>query len=110
MSSSATGISIPQQNNGKTEYKGIDLGIDWKDKVGKDFTYYVGGTLNYIRTEVIENGEGYIPYDYLSGKDFPMDSFSVWKQSVISGMKRISPIVLNRCFRKCDREISNTRI
>ncbi len=33
--SSAIGISIPQQNNGKTEYKGIDLGIDWKDKVGK---------------------------------------------------------------------------
>ena len=69
--SSAIGISIPQQNNGKTEYKGIDLGIDWKDKVGKDFTYYVGGTLNYIRTEVIENGEGYIPYDYLSGKGLP---------------------------------------
>ena len=68
---SAIGISIPQQNNGKTEYKGIDLGIDWKDKVGKDFTYYVGGTLNYIRTEVIENGEGYIPYDYLSGKGLP---------------------------------------
>lgn len=69
--SSAIGISIPQQNNGKTEYKGIELGIDWKDKTGKDFTYYVGGTLNYIRTEVIENGEGYIPYNYLSGKGLP---------------------------------------
>ena len=108
--SSAIGISIPQQNNGKTEYKGIDLGIDWKDKVGKDFTYYVGGTLNYIRTEVIENGEGYIPYDYLSGKGLPDGQLFGLEAIGYFGMKRISPIVLNRCFRKCDREISNTRI
>lgn len=69
--SSAIGISLPLQNEGKTEYKGLDLGIDWKDKIGKDFTYYVGGTLNYIQTEVVENGEGYKPWSYLSGKGLP---------------------------------------
>ena len=71
--SSAIGIGVPLQNSGKVEYKGIDLGIDWKDRLGDHFNYYVGGTFNYLKSEVIENGEGYTPWSYLSGKGHAVD-------------------------------------
>lgn len=69
--SSAIGITLPLQNEGKTEYKGLDLGIDWKENVNKDFTYYIGGNLSYIQTKIVENGEGYKPWSYLSAKGLP---------------------------------------
>lgn len=66
--SSAIGTGVPQLNMGSTNSKGLDLGIQWNDKVGKDFSYYVNGTFSYLRTCIDENGEGYKPYGYLSHK------------------------------------------
>lgn len=42
--------------------------MEWKDYSRKDFHYYVGANLTYIKTKVVENGEGYKPWSYLSGK------------------------------------------
>ena len=42
--------------------------MEWKDYSRKDFHYYVGANLTYIKTKVVENGEGYKPWNYLSGK------------------------------------------
>ena len=66
--SSAIGISVPQQNAGKEEKKGLEVSMEWKDYSRKDFHYYVGANLTYIKTKVVENGEGYKPWNYLSGK------------------------------------------
>ncbi len=66
--SSAIGISVPQQNAGKEEKKGLEVSMEWKDYSRKDFHYYVGANLTYIKTKVVENGEGYKPWSYLSGK------------------------------------------
>lgn len=66
--SSVIGTGIPQLNMGATNSKGIDLGLNWEDKIGKDFKYYVGGTFSYLRTCIDENGEGFKPYDYLYKK------------------------------------------
>lgn len=60
------GTGIPQQNIGQMQSKGIDLGLTWRDNINKNFNYYIGGTLSIIDTEIIENGEGYKPYNYLS--------------------------------------------
>lgn len=68
MYSAVIGTGIPQQNIGKMNAKGVDLGLTWEDKVNKDFSYYVGGTFSWVKTEIEENGEGYQPYDYLSKK------------------------------------------
>lgn len=68
MYSAVIGTGIPQQNIGQMNAKGIDLGVKWADKAGRDFNYYVGGTFSWLKTEVEENGEGYQPYDYLSKK------------------------------------------
>lgn len=66
--SSVIGTGIPKMNIGETSSKGIDLGIQWNDKSGKSFNYYIGGTFSYLRTCIDENGEGYKPYDYLYKK------------------------------------------
>ncbi len=66
--SSIIGTEIPKQNVGAVDSRGLDLGLNWNSKFGKDFKYYVGGTFSYVDTEIVENGEGYKPYDYLSKK------------------------------------------
>ncbi len=69
--SSALGISVSQMFKGKVETKGTDIGLTWRDK-HKDFSYYVGATFSYAKSEVLENGEGYKPYPYLSAKGYPI--------------------------------------
>ena len=66
--SAVIGTGIPSMNIGETNSKGLDLGIQWNGKVGKSFSYYIGGTFSYLRTAIDENGEGYQPYDYLYKK------------------------------------------
>lgn len=66
--SSVIGTGIPQQNMGSVSSRGIDLGINWEDKIGKDFRYYMGLNFSRLNTEIGENGEGFKPYDYLSKK------------------------------------------
>lgn len=63
--SSAIGVTIPQMNAGKVETKGTELSAMWK-KEYKDFNYYIGANFSYAKSKVVENGEGYQPYGYLS--------------------------------------------
>lgn len=70
--SSVFGNSIPLQNMGKSEYKGFELSATWRDQIGKDLKYYVGANVSRVKSEVIENGEGYKEYVYMSGKGLPV--------------------------------------
>lgn len=66
--SSVIGTGIPKQNMGRAHSQGLDLGLNWEDRTGKDFKYYAGVNFSYLRTEIDENGEGFQPYDYLYKK------------------------------------------
>ncbi len=66
--SEVIGTGIPQECIGAVDTRGLELSLAWRDKVGKDFNYYVGGNFSSMKTEIIENGEGYQPYDYLYKK------------------------------------------
>lgn len=66
--SEVIGTGIPQQCIGAVDTKGLELSLTWKDRIGKDFTYYLGGNFSSMRTKIIENGEGYQPYDYMYKK------------------------------------------
>lgn len=65
--SGVLGLSSRSQNDGVSTYNGVDLAMSWKDKVG-DFSYEVGGVLAFIQSKLIENNEGFQPFDYLSRK------------------------------------------
>ncbi len=65
--SSVLGLSSKSQNDGDYNYKGVDMALGWKDKMG-DFSYEVGTVFSFTTSEIVENNEGYLPYDYLSRK------------------------------------------
>ena len=75
--SSAIGVTIPQMNAGKVETKGTELSTMWK-KEYKNFSYYIGANFSYAKSKVIENGEGYQPYGYLSKKGYPIGQCFGW--------------------------------
>ncbi len=66
--SSIIGTDIPKLNVGSVEMYGAEAGITWHDRAGKDFSYYAGATFSWQQSAIIENAEGYQPYDYLSKK------------------------------------------
>jgi hypothetical protein len=40
------------QNIGKILNTGVDVSINWADRVGNDFKYYIGANLSYLKNEV----------------------------------------------------------
>lgn len=63
--STVIGVDIPMQNIGSMNTKGVEVAINWRENK-ENFSYYVGGNFSYLKSEILENGEGYKPYDYLS--------------------------------------------
>ena len=66
--SEVIGTGVPKQCIGAVDTKGLEVSLTWRDKVGEAFNYYVGGNFSSMKTEIIENGEGYQPYSYLYKK------------------------------------------
>ncbi|WP_140936797.1 SusC/RagA family TonB-linked outer membrane protein [Sphingobacterium lumbrici] len=69
--SSMLGVSASNMFAGKVKSRGLDAGLIWKDQKNA-FNYYVGGTFSFVKSQVLENGEGYQPYPYLSAKGYPI--------------------------------------
>ena len=59
---SVYGLNAPFVNGGDVENKGFELGLNWNDRIGKDFTYGVNFNFSYNKNTVtkINNGEGII--------------------------------------------------
>ena len=66
--SSVIGTTAPKENIGSVDMYGAETALTWRDNIGKDFSYYAGATFSWMRSSIIENAEGYQPYDYLSKK------------------------------------------
>ncbi len=63
--SGVLGLGVAQQNIGETHYKGGSLSLVWSDKKG-DFSYKIHANGSFYTSEIIENGEAWQQYDYLS--------------------------------------------
>jgi len=72
--SSAIGIPVPSICAGINDYKGYEVSATWNEDA-RPFKYYVQGNFSFARTKIIENNEGYVPYDYLSKKDKSVGQF-----------------------------------
>lgn len=53
---STLGITAPKVNEGEFKAWGYEGQIMWSDKIGKDFTYHVGGTFTFARNELVDYG------------------------------------------------------
>lgn len=64
------GISAPLVNDGQVNNRGIEISAMWKDRIGKDFTYYVGGNMATLRNRLTDigaaNPDGSKPVEALS--------------------------------------------
>ena len=60
--SAVYGVGAPYVNGGDVENKGFEVGLNWRDQIGKDFTYGVNFNISYNKNKVtkINNGEGII--------------------------------------------------
>lgn len=56
------GFDRQMQNAGTVKNSGIELALNWNDKIGKDFNYNIGWNIASNKNEVTEvnNGSGYI--------------------------------------------------
>ena len=73
--SSAVGIGVPQICAGINDFKGTELSLTWNDNT-HPIKYYAQGNFSFVRTKIIENNEGYKPYDYLSAKGKAIGQFT----------------------------------
>lgn len=63
--SSVIGVGVSKQNIGSMDTKGAEISLTWREN-RSEFNYYIGGNFSYVKSKILENGEGYKPYDYLS--------------------------------------------
>ena len=45
-------VDAPVSNQGELTNKGIDINLNWNDRIGKDFGYSVGFNMNYNKNEI----------------------------------------------------------
>ena len=50
------GDSAPKANSGKFKAWGYEGQLSWKDQIGKDFSYNIGGTFTFARNELVNLG------------------------------------------------------
>ncbi len=48
-----TGLTLPRENIGKAENKGIEFMLGYRDRINKDFNYSVSGNFTYARSKVV---------------------------------------------------------
>ncbi|WP_320052272.1 SusC/RagA family TonB-linked outer membrane protein [uncultured Acetobacteroides sp.] len=59
------GAFDPYANDGKVDSKGVELGLDYAGKVGRDFSWFAGAKYTFSRSKIVESLETPQPYDYL---------------------------------------------
>jgi TonB-linked SusC/RagA family outer membrane protein len=69
--SNVLGQDLPYSNVGAVDNKGIELGLNFGDRCG-DFKYDITGNFAFARSKVIESGEEFKPYEYMSNKGRPV--------------------------------------
>lgn len=89
------GISGMLVNQGEIRNRGFEAQMSWKDKINKDWSYFVSGNFSYIKNKVSDigvknqdgtpgvwTGEGgfrNIPYIYQTAQGQPLNSFYLIK-------------------------------
>ncbi len=67
---SGGGVGELLGNNGTVRNMGVEFSIEWKDQIGTDFSYTIGGNLTYLNnrvTEVQNRPDGRVPGKVING-------------------------------------------
>ena len=58
------GFSLPASNLGEVNSWGYEVSLNWNDKIGKNFRYWVKANLSYNQNEIVEMKEAPQEYTY----------------------------------------------
>src|SRR5690554_1996269 len=73
-------LAGPVRNIAVVDNTGIELGINYSDHIGPDFSYEIGGNFTRIKNEVVDmNGEEIISGGRITREGAPIDSWYVLK-------------------------------
>lgn len=101
---STIGIDPMFVNRGEVRNRGFEMQLDWKDRVNKNFSYFVSGNFSYLKNKVtdigVKNADGTpgvwtgttdrygaetdgsfraVPYTYQTGEGQPLNSYYLYK-------------------------------
>lgn len=73
---SVLGDTPPKANTGKFKAWGYEGQLQWRDRIGKDLSYFVGGTFTFARNELVDfGGSATITNGYVSNREgYPLNS------------------------------------
>lgn len=69
-----TGLTLPDENIGKVNNKGIEAMLGYRDHMGKDFSYAVSGNFTYARNNVVYMDEAPLAEEYQKQEGRPIGS------------------------------------
>jgi TonB-linked SusC/RagA family outer membrane protein len=69
------GLTLPAENIGEVENKGFDMKLEWSDRIGKDFSYRLSGTVLYSKNKITywDEAPGAPDWQKSTGHSFPLD-------------------------------------
>ena len=50
-------VSLPSVNMGRVENKGVELELTWRDRLSKDFNYFLRGNISFAKNKILEMDE-----------------------------------------------------
>lgn len=75
------GVGIPSQNIGQTKNRGVELEMNWNDKIGENFNYRVKGYFAFSQNRIVYRDDPYKKPEYQksAGKSIGnQNAFHVW--------------------------------
>lgn len=87
------GLESPNVNFAKVANRGIELEINWQDKVNADFSYYVGANVSTVHNKILKLSDGKDEElktgghrdTYMNKVGYAIDSFYGWEVEGIYG-------------------------
>jgi len=74
-----SGLSLPEENLGKVNNKGIEFELSYNDKIGGEFKYYAKGNFTFARNKVIYTDEPESTPDIQKEEGYPIDSWILYQ-------------------------------
>ena len=73
------GFTVPYTNFGEVDSWGWEVSLNWQDKIGKDFRYWVKLNLSHNQNEIIENRQAPQKNDFMYTKGHRIGSRSLYQ-------------------------------
>ncbi|MEX6688202.1 TonB-dependent receptor [Danxiaibacter flavus] len=73
------GLNAPTINNGALRNKGFEVSAQYKDMIGKDFSWYVGGNIQAYKNKLESFGKTEISGNSIREEGKPLDEFYLYQ-------------------------------